>query len=65
MIDELIDAGDLVRQLRQDPNSKNTRFVVATNHPVDSQSLLESGADHAVEKPLNSKALIQSLLASH
>jgi signal transduction histidine kinase len=68
MIDESIDAGDsgdLVRQLRRDPNSKNTRFVVATNHPVDTQSLLESGADRAVEKPLNSKALIESLLATH
>lgn len=53
---------ELARMIRSNPVSRNATIILATKTPIDEEQLSKSGADKCVEKPLNGKALLSSLL---
>jgi two-component system sensor histidine kinase EvgS len=68
MIDESVDGlqgCELAQLLKQDPAAKDIRIVVASSRPVDRSLARESGADRCIEKPLDRRAIIESLLQTH
>ncbi|MCB0332217.1 MAG: response regulator [Bdellovibrionales bacterium] len=67
VIDDTLDGvygHELARMIRQDLKVLDTTIVVATDGTSNEQLARESGADSCVEKPLNGKTLLASLLKS-
>jgi signal transduction histidine kinase/CheY-like chemotaxis protein len=68
MIDESVDGlqgCEVAQLLKQDPAGRNVRIVLASSRPVDRSLARDSGADRCIEKPLDRRALIESLLQTH
>jgi signal transduction histidine kinase len=67
MVDDTADGiygYELARIIRDETKSSKTTIIVATRNAVDPQLAKISGADRCIEKPLNGKVLLHSLVNS-
>lgn len=67
MIDDCKDGvygHELARLIKEDLRGTDTKVIVASKNPVTPDFARDSGADTCIEKPLNGKVLLQSLLRS-
>lgn len=67
MIDETLPEAngyDLARKVREILPGDNTTIIIASHNPCDRERLKKCGADRWIDKPLNGKALLNSLLHS-
>lgn len=66
MIDNPEEGGlgyELARKIREDFKAQDTTIIIASKNPIDARLAKQAGADKCVEKPLNGKVLLHSLLA--